>query len=103
MIKVIQLSQVNFSTPGSLAPVDHWHNDSIAYAGVVVISDMEGMKGGERRQGRLGGRTMKEKQVPHSKQGSRRKKFGTTGLNISPAAPKRGIAGLGRGPWAAKP
>lgn len=45
--QVIQHSQVNFSTPGSLAPVDHWHNDSIAYAGVVVISDMEGMKGGE--------------------------------------------------------
>ena len=47
MIKVIQLSQVNFSTPGSLTPVDHWHNDSIAYAGVVVISDMEGMVGGD--------------------------------------------------------
>ena len=42
-----QVSQVNFSTPGSLTPVDHWHNDSIAYAGVVVISDMEGMEGGE--------------------------------------------------------
>ena len=41
------VSQVNFSTPGSLTPVDHWHNDSIAYAGVVVISDMEGMEGGE--------------------------------------------------------
>ena len=27
--------------------MDHWHNDSIAYAGVVVISDMEGMVGGE--------------------------------------------------------
>ena len=27
--------------------MDHWHNDSIAYAGVVVISDMEGMEGGE--------------------------------------------------------
>ena len=27
--------------------MDHWHNDSIAYAGVVVISDMEGMKGGD--------------------------------------------------------
>ena len=39
--------QVNFSTPGSLSPVDHWHNDSIAYAGVVVISDMENMVGGE--------------------------------------------------------
>merc|ERR1712142_755331 len=39
--------QVNFSTPGSLTPVDHWHNDSIAYAGVVVISDMEGMDGGD--------------------------------------------------------
>ena len=44
---MIQLSQVNFSTPGSLTPVDHWHNDSIAYAGVVVISDMEGMVGGD--------------------------------------------------------
>ena len=42
-----QVSQVNFSTPGYLTPVDHWHNDSIAYAGVVVISDMEGMEGGE--------------------------------------------------------
>ena len=41
------MSQVNFSTPGSLTPVDYWHNDSIAYAGVVVISDMEGMEGGE--------------------------------------------------------
>ena len=27
--------------------MDHWHNDSIAYAGVVVISDMEGMEGRE--------------------------------------------------------
>ena len=27
--------------------MDHWHNDSIAYAGVVVISDMEGMEGGQ--------------------------------------------------------
>ena len=45
--RCFNVSQVNFSTPGSLSPVDHWHNDSIAYAGVVVISDMEGMKGGE--------------------------------------------------------
>ena len=30
-----------------MTPIDHWHNDSIAYAGVVVISDMEGMKGGD--------------------------------------------------------
>ena len=37
--------QVNFSTPGSVTPVDHWHNDSIAFAGVVVISDMTGMVG----------------------------------------------------------
>jgi hypothetical protein len=27
--------------------VDHWHNDSIAFAGVVVLSDMEGMCGGK--------------------------------------------------------
>ena len=33
--------QVNLSSPGSKAPVDHWHNDSIAFAGVVVLSDME--------------------------------------------------------------
>ena len=33
--------QVNLSSPGSTAPVDHWHNDSIAFAGVVVLSDME--------------------------------------------------------------
>ena len=38
---------MNFSTPGSLTSVDHWHNDSIAYAGVVVISDMDGMDGGD--------------------------------------------------------
>jgi len=39
--------QVNISSPDPLTPIDHWHNDSIAYAGVVVISDMEGMKGGD--------------------------------------------------------
>jgi len=39
--------QVNLSSPGAVGPVDHWHNDSIAYAGVVVISDMEGMEGGD--------------------------------------------------------
>ena len=27
--------------------MDIWHNDSIAYAGVVVISDMDGMEGGD--------------------------------------------------------
>ena len=41
------MNKVNLSSPGAVAPVDHWHNDSIAYAGVVVISDMEGMIGGE--------------------------------------------------------
>jgi len=39
--------QVNLSSPGSTAPVDHWHNDSIAFAGVVVLSDMQGMEGGK--------------------------------------------------------
>merc|ERR1719430_1971661 len=39
--------QVNLSSPGALTPVDFWHNDSLAYAGVVVISDMTGMKGGD--------------------------------------------------------
>ena len=44
---MIRICKVNLSSPGALGPVDHWHNDSIAYAGVVVISDMEGMEGGE--------------------------------------------------------
>jgi len=39
--------QVNLSSPGSAAPVDHWHNDSIAFAGVVVLSEMLGMQGGQ--------------------------------------------------------
>ena len=39
--------QVNLSSPGSTSPVDHWHTDSIAYAGVVILSDMRDMKGGE--------------------------------------------------------
>ena len=46
-INIISICKVNLSSPGALGPVDHWHNDSIAYAGVVVISDMEGMEGGE--------------------------------------------------------
>jgi len=39
--------QVNLSSPGSTSPVDHWHTDSIAYAGVVILSDMQDMQGGE--------------------------------------------------------
>ena len=35
---------MNLSSPGSSAPVDHWHNDSIAFAGVVVLSEMQGMQ-----------------------------------------------------------
>ena len=38
---------MNLSIPGATGPVDIWHNDSIAYAGVVVISDMDGMEGGD--------------------------------------------------------
>jgi len=59
--------QVNFSTPGSLTPVDHWHNDSIAYAGVVVISDMDGMEGGDlelfRGSKELGKKLLKEEKL----------------------------------------
>ena len=29
---------MNLSSPGSLEAVDHWHNDSIAFAGVLLIS-----------------------------------------------------------------
>ena len=58
---------MNFSTPGSLTPVDHWHNDSIAYAGVVVISDMEGMEGGDlelfRGNKELGKKLLREEKL----------------------------------------
>ena len=47
ILTVLSIDKVNLSCPGAAGPVDHWHNDSIAYAGVVVISDMEGMVGGE--------------------------------------------------------
>ena len=61
------IRQVNFSTPGSLTPVDHWHNDSIAYAGVVVISDMDGMEGGDlelfRGSKELGKKLLKEEKL----------------------------------------
>jgi len=39
--------QINLSTPGSKSPVDHWHVDSVSYVGVVIISDMTHMKGGD--------------------------------------------------------
>lgn len=39
--------QVNVSFEGGTkGPVDHWHWDSVAYTGVVLLSDMTEMKGG---------------------------------------------------------
>lgn len=39
--------QVNISFEGGTkGPVDHWHWDSVAYTGVVLLSDMSKMKGG---------------------------------------------------------
>ena len=47
--------------------MDHWHNDSIAYAGVVVISDMDGMEGGDlelfRGSKELGKKLLKEEKL----------------------------------------
>ena len=31
---------------GTKGPVDHWHWDSVAYTGVVLLSDMTKIKGG---------------------------------------------------------
>ena len=40
--------QVNISyTGGTKGPVDHWHWDSVAYTGVVLLSDMTKMRGGD--------------------------------------------------------
>jgi hypothetical protein len=39
--------QVNLSIEGSKGPVDHWHYDSIAYTGVVLLNDVEVMEGGK--------------------------------------------------------
>ncbi len=44
--------QVNFSLQnahleGSGAPVDPWHWDSVSYTGVIILSEMDDMVGGE--------------------------------------------------------
>ena len=40
--------QVNISfVGGTKGPVDHWHWDSVAYTGVILLSDMREMKGGD--------------------------------------------------------
>ena len=38
--------QVNLSIEGAKGPVDPWHYDSVAYTGVVLLSDISKMKGG---------------------------------------------------------
>jgi len=39
--------QVNISyAGGTKGPVDHWHWDSVAYTGVILLNDMTNMKGG---------------------------------------------------------
>jgi len=38
---------INLSTPGSKVAVDHWHVDSLAYNGVILLSDVKEMEGGD--------------------------------------------------------
>merc|ERR1719369_2384442 len=38
---------VNLSTPGSKVAVDHWHVDSLAYVGVILLTDMKQNEGGD--------------------------------------------------------
>jgi len=39
--------QVNLSIEGAKGPVDIWHYDSVAYTGVVLLSDVQKMVGGK--------------------------------------------------------
>jgi hypothetical protein len=39
--------QVNLSIEGATGPVDIWHYDSVAYTGVVLLSDVQSMVGGK--------------------------------------------------------
>lgn len=43
----MHITQVNFGKPGVAAGVDKWHFDSVDYVLVVMLSDLEGMIGGE--------------------------------------------------------
>lgn len=46
--------QVNISHPGGTkGPVDHWHWDSVAYTGVILLSDMREMVGGNLEIARM--------------------------------------------------
>ena len=47
LILINLFKQVNLSIEGSKGPVDHWHYDSIAYTGVVLLNNVEVMEGGE--------------------------------------------------------
>ena len=39
--------KVNLSIEGATGPVDIWHYDSVAYTGVVLLSDVQSMVGGK--------------------------------------------------------
>ena len=39
--------QVNLSIEGAKGPVDIWHYDSVAYTGVVLLTDVQKMVGGK--------------------------------------------------------
>jgi len=38
---------VNYGPPGMNKKVDEWHFDSVAFVAVIILSDIEGMQGGE--------------------------------------------------------
>ena len=45
--------QINFGEVGSDKPVDKWHLDSVPFVMVLILSDLEGMVGGDLKVARL--------------------------------------------------
>ena len=39
--------KINLSIEGAVGPVDIWHYDSVAYTGVVLLSNVQEMVGGK--------------------------------------------------------
>ena len=45
MMCVYNNGHINYGKTGGQKKVDQWHFDSVAYVAVIVLSDIEGMKG----------------------------------------------------------
>jgi hypothetical protein len=43
----MNIGHTNFSIPGSKAPVDQWHTDSVDYVLIIILSDTTDMEGGK--------------------------------------------------------